>query len=773
MAAGLIIFPGAQPSRGRNGGAVVAELRFYLNETSTPTTVYTDAALTIPHEFPILSDSAGRFDLIYADEALSFTGSWVTADGQSKTYDDIMPSVSVPDALLDALGAAKLAGGNTFTGLQTSDVGFRSTGATGTLGFDDWANDRQYKLYSSNDVVAIYDGVTNILELTRAGALLLRSTAPQIAAYDTDVAGKGGAFRLLSNYSAAGSFYNFLEGGGLKIDVSDANAGSFSSARTILELFTNTAGRTDDTGAFFPNGGQAIGEDGHAIARINVVEILSDNTLHTADIPSVVSHTITAGAFTAISLQVGKTGYAANANGTSNKLYRVAAQGIGRPNVGHTNLIGWLHTDGAGATTGTVTIEVGGTDYVQDEVIIVGSPPPGATALDVGPQINLSRDAPSVNGGYLGSLVYQGRSAGASSVDVNYAQLLLRVIDNTLAGPESALVIATAEPSGAGSAARWEMGKAITYEGLTRGAAGTVNAVAFQISNVDLFARANTWSATQTITSTDAGSTTGPTLDLYRNSASPAAADFIGAVLFSGEDSAGNAQPYAQVSASIGDPTSTSEDGVLNLRTIVAGAFDSRFHVGAGLYATGLTDTGAGRVNAVGLDISGTDLFGAARTWLGIQTIKAVTATQELESTVSTVGAITAQAHYGLNDAATRVTYASIQTNIVTNTAAAEDGLLLFRTRRGGTMATRFNITNGLFAEGVADPGSGNIAASAFYAGSNRVVNARKTGWGVPTGTLTRTTFDTATVTLPQLAERVAGLIADLEATSGHGLLGA
>ena len=36
-------------------------------------------------------------------------------------------------------------------------------------------------------------------------------------------------------------------------------------------------------------------------------------------------------------------------------------------------------------------------------------------------------------------------------------------------------------------------------------------------------------------------------------------------------------------------------------------------------------------------------------------------------------------------------------------------------------------------------------------------------GWGTPTGTLTRTTFDTTTVTLAQLAERVAALISDLK----------
>jgi hypothetical protein len=58
---------------------------------------------------------------------------------------------------------------------------------------------------------------------------------------------------------------------------------------------------------------------------------------------------------------------------------------------------------------------------------------------------------------------------------------------------------------------------------------------------------------------------------------------------------------------------------------------------------------------------------------------------------------------------------------------------------------------------------------NAYKVDNVQVVNARKTGWAVATGTPTRTTFDTATVTLPQLAERVKALIDDL---SSHGLIG-
>ena len=64
-----------------------------------------------------------------------------------------------------------------------------------------------------------------------------------------------------------------------------------------------------------------------------------------------------------------------------------------------------------------------------------------------------------------------------------------------------------------------------------------------------------------------------------------------------------------------------------------------------------------------------------------------------------------------------------------------------------------------------------NLSAGVNVAG-NAVVGARKTGWALATGTPTRTTFVTSSVTLPQLAERVKALIDDLHATAGHGLIG-
>jgi hypothetical protein len=78
---------------------------------------------------------------------------------------------------------------------------------------------------------------------------------------------------------------------------------------------------------------------------------------------------------------------------------------------------------------------------------------------------------------------------------------------------------------------------------------------------------------------------------------------------------------------------------------------------------------------------------------------------------------------------------------------------------------------DGLGAEYAA--GGVNIASGKTYkVAGTQVVAARKTGWAAPTGTATRTTFDTATVTTAQLAERVKALLDDLNATAGHGLIG-
>lgn len=115
----------------------------------------------------------------------------------------------------------------------------------------------------------------------------------------------------------------------------------------------------------------------------------------------------------------------------------------------------------------------------------------------------------------------------------------------------------------------------------------------------------------QTITTTDAGATTGPQFDLYRDSSSPLAADDIGSVLFSGKDSGGTKTSYAEARAVIVDPTDGSEDGKLTVRTVVAGAFAERASFGAGLSMAGATggDPGAGKINATAVQLNSQEII--------------------------------------------------------------------------------------------------------------------------------------------------------------------
>ena len=97
------------------------------------------------------------------------------------------------------------------------------------------------------------------------------------------------------------------------------------------------------------------------------------------------------------------------------------------------------------------------------------------------------------------------------------------------------------------------------------------------------------------------------------------------------------------------------------------------------------------------------------------------------------------------------------------HTTGSDSTVLSLRTANAGTMGDRVIIT-----------GAGNVnvatAGARLQMASVNVLNARQTGWTAATGTATRTTFATSTVTTAQLAERVKGLIDDLIT---HGLIGA
>jgi hypothetical protein len=93
MAPRQIIVPGAFPSRDANGRALPAKLRFYLPNTAAPATVFSDITLSTPHSWPLISDSAGRWPQIWADDALYFDVAWsdLATDQAIATFEDIQP----------------------------------------------------------------------------------------------------------------------------------------------------------------------------------------------------------------------------------------------------------------------------------------------------------------------------------------------------------------------------------------------------------------------------------------------------------------------------------------------------------------------------------------------------------------------------------------------------------------------------------------------------------------------------------------------------------
>jgi hypothetical protein len=67
--------------------------------------------------------------------------------------------------------------------------------------------------------------------------------------------------------------------------------------------------------------------------------------------------------------------------------------------------------------------------------------------------------------------------------------------------------------------------------------------------------------------------------------------------------------------------------------------------------------------------------------------------------------------------------------------------------------------------------GNWNLSLGKVYKINNvQVLGARITGWAAATNTKSKATFDTATVTVAQLAQRVGQLIDDL---TTHGIIGA
>lgn len=107
---------------------------------------------------------------------------------------------------------------------------------------------------------------------------------------------------------------------------------------------------------------------------------------------------------------------------------------------------------------------------------------------------------------------------------------------------------------------------------------------------------------------TDAGAGNGPYYDIFRDSASPAASDGLGGMLWYGRNSGATKTNYAYITGTITDPTAGTEDGQLNFARMLAGALVIGMTIGTTIQMTvalGVTGniTSSGNILSTGTGI--------------------------------------------------------------------------------------------------------------------------------------------------------------------------
>jgi hypothetical protein len=116
----------------------------------------------------------------------------------------------------------------------------------------------------------------------------------------------------------------------------------------------------------------------------------------------------------------------------------------------------------------------------------------------------------------------------------------------------------------------------------------TNDKVAIKTANVERMSVASTGAttittagneSTLTLKSTDADGSSGPLLDLTRDSASPADGDVTGIIRFRADNDAGEVTTTGQIVSLLNDASDGTEDGELKLETMIAGAARPRIDI--------------------------------------------------------------------------------------------------------------------------------------------------------------------------------------------------
>lgn len=295
----------------------------------------------------------------------------------------------------------------------------------------------------------------------------------------------------------------------------------------------------------------------------------------------------------------------------------------------------------------------------------------------------------------------------------------------------------------------------------------------FQVGSGTAAAQFHTFKATTgddvIIENSEAGALEGPNVVFYRNSASPAADDVLGTLEFRGEDDAGSAQSYAEVTASIVDASSGSEDGRLDFVVTKAGAAANVLRlqeskVGINELAPEsplhITDEST---EAVRLECANDDAASGADIRMYRHRNNAVGQDNDELSTLY---------FRGNNDDGTAsqrpIDYAAIQAVIADASNTTEDGKLRLQVQTAGTLTTQVEVS----ANAIGFFGATPAVQSTHVAD----LSATATTGTLPTADGTMTIADAASPTNAELLEYCRELEAKVNSllafASAHGLMG-
>ena len=294
----------------------------------------------------------------------------------------------------------------------------------------------------------------------------------------------------------------------------------------------------------------------------------------------------------------------------------------------------------------------------------------------------------------------------------------------------------------------------------------------FQVGDGTATAQLHTFKSTTgddvIIENTEADASEGPNVVFYRNSASPAADDVLGTLEFRGEDDAGAAQSYAEITAGIVDPTNSSEDGRIDFNTTTAGSLSTvvRLQEGkvginesAAVAPIHATDTST---EILRLECPNDDAASGADITLYRHRNDAVGQNDD------ELSAIFFRGNNNDGTASQRpVEYAAIQAEISDVTADAEGGKIVLQVQTAGTLTTQLEVDEnkiGFFG-----------ATAAVQSTHVADLSATATTGTLPTADGTMTIADAASPTNAELLEYCRELEAKVNSllafASAHGLM--